>query len=85
VNQWLGQRLPGILGAQVAGLVSFVVMIIFALPFVAKQAWEGTAYQHLDDFGTLGALAFTGTGIIFIAGYALTGLLRTRPSEKAIA
>ena len=85
VNQWLGQRLPGILGAQVAGLVSFVTMIIFALPFVAKQAWEGTAYQHLDDFGTLGALAFTGTGIIFIAGYALTGLLRTRPSEKAIA
>ena len=75
VNQWLGQRLPGVIGAQVAGLASFVVMLVFALPFVDKATWTGTAYQHLDDINTLGALAFTGTGVLFVAGYALTGLI----------
>ena len=75
LNQWLGQRLPGVIGAQVAGLASFVVMLVFALPFVDKATWTGTAYQHLDDINTLGALAFTGTGVLFVAGYALTGLI----------
>lgn len=75
VNDWLGQRLKGIFGAQFAGLASFVVMIIFALPYVAKVVWDGTSYQRMDDAHSWGALAFTGTGIIFIACYALTGLL----------
>lgn len=78
VNSWLGQRLRGAFGAQISGLVSFVVMIIFALPFVAIVVWDGTSYQRLDDINSLGALAFIGTGIIFIAGYALSGLMKSR-------
>lgn len=75
VNEFIGKHLRGVIGAQVAGLASFSTMIIFALPYVAIVVWDGTSYQRLDDINTLGALAFTGTGVIFIALYGLLGLL----------
>ena len=75
VNEFIGKHLRGVIGAQVAGLASFITMIIFALPYVAIVVWDGTSYQRLDDINTLGALAFTGTGVIFIALYGLLGLL----------
>lgn len=82
VNNWIGQRLHGWFGAQVAGLASLLVMFIAASPFVTHIVWNAMSYRYLDDVNSFGAMVFIGTGVLFIASYALSGLLPSRASSS---
>ncbi|MDK4266766.1 glycosyltransferase 87 family protein [Corynebacterium accolens] len=84
VNQALGKRLRGVIGAQVAALVSFAAMCIVLLPYVSAAFWLEAANRSLNhwDFQPWAMLFFTGSGILYIAFYALWGFIPgTQPSE----
>ncbi|MBS5998915.1 glycosyltransferase 87 family protein, partial [Corynebacterium sp.] len=88
VNQGLGKRLPGILGAQVAGLVSVLAMCAVTMPFISAPVWLSAASRSLNhwDLQPWGMLAFTGAGVLFIAFYAVWGFIPgTQPEEEAPA
>jgi len=84
VNQALGKRLRGVIGAQVAALVSFAAMCIVLLPYVSAAFWLEAANRSLNhwDFQPWAMLFFTGSGILYIAFYALWGFIPgTQPSK----
>src|SRR5699024_597889 len=82
VSNWIGQRLHGWFGAQVAALASLLVMFIAASPSVTHSGWNAMLYRYLDHVNGFGATVFIGTGVLFIAGYALSGLLPSRASSS---
>ncbi|WKE50731.1 DUF2029 domain-containing protein [Corynebacterium tuberculostearicum] len=86
VNQGLGKRLHGFLGAQVAGLVSVLAMCAVTMPFISAPVWLSAASRSLNhwDLQPWGMLAFTGAGVLFIAFYAVWGFIPgTQPEEEA--
>lgn len=88
VNQGVGKRLPGILGAQVAGFVSVLAMCAVTLPFISAPVWLSAASRSLNhwDLQPWGMLAFTGAGVLYIAFYAVWGFIPgTQPEEEAPA
>lgn len=85
VNQALGKRLRGVIGAQVAALVSFVAMCVVLLPYVSAALWPEGANRSLNhaDFQPWAMLIFTASGILYIAFYALWGFIPgTQPSAQ---
>ena len=88
VNQGLGKRLHGFLGAQVAGLVSVLAMCAVTMPFISAPVWLSAASRSLNhwDLQPWGMLAFTGAGVLYIAFYAVWGFIPgTQPAEEAPA
>ncbi|MER0093097.1 glycosyltransferase 87 family protein [Corynebacterium sp. KPL2838] len=85
VNQALGKRLRGVIGAQVTALISFAAMCVVLLPFVSAAFWLEASNRSLNhvDFQPWALLFFTGSGILYIAFYALWGFIPgTQPSEE---
>ena len=85
VNQALGKRLHGVIGAQVAALISFAAMCVVLLPFVSAAFWLEGSNRSLNqlDFQPWAMLLFTASGILYIAFYALWGFIPgTQPSEE---
>jgi len=86
VNQALGKRLTGFLGAQFSGLVSVLAMCAVTMPFISAPVWLSAASRSLNhwDLQPWGMLAFTGAGVLYIAFYALWGFIPgTQPAEEA--
>lgn len=87
VNQALGRRLHGFLGAQFAGFVSVLAMCAVTMPFISAPVWLSAASRSLNhwDLQPWGMLAFTGAGVIYIAFYAVWGFIPgTQPAEETI-
>lgn len=85
VNQALGKRLRGVIGAQVAALISFAAMCVVLLPYVSAAFWLEGSNRSLNqlDFQPWAMLLFTASGILYIAFYALWGFIPgTQPSEE---
>lgn len=85
VNQALGRRLHGFLGAQFAGFVSVLAMCAVTMPFISAPVWLSAASRSLNhwDLQPWGMLAFTGTGVIYIAFYAVWGFIPgTQPAKE---
>ena len=78
VNQALGKRLTGFLGAQFSGLVSVLAMCAVTKPFISAPVWLSAASRSLNhwDLQPWGMLAFTGAGVLYIC------LLYTSPSPR---
>ncbi|MEJ4126289.1 glycosyltransferase 87 family protein [Corynebacterium marquesiae] len=88
VNQALGKRLTGFLGAQFSGLVSVLAMCAVTMPFVSAAVWLSAASRSLNhwDLQPWGMLAFTGAGVLYIAFYAVWGFIPgTQPAEETTA
>lgn len=88
VNQALGKRLTGFLGAQFSGLVSVLAMCAVTMPFISAPVWLSAASRSLNhwDLQPWGMLAFTGAGVLYIAFYAVWGFIPgTQPAEEAPA
>lgn len=85
VNQALGRRLHGFLGAQFAGFVSVLAMCAVTMPFISAPVWLSAASRSLNhwDLQPWGMLAFTGAGVIYIAFYAVWGFIPgTQPAKE---
>ena len=85
VNQALGRRLHGFLGAQLAGFVSVLAMCAVTMPFISAPVWLSAASRSLNhwDLQPWGMLAFTGAGVIYIAFYAVWGFIPgTQPAKE---
>ena len=87
VNQALGRRLHGFLGAQFAGFVSVLAMCAVTMPFISAPVWLSAASRSLNhwDLQPWGMLAFTGAGVIYIAFYAVWGFIpgtHNRPRKR---
>lgn len=85
VNQTLGRRLHGFLGAQFAGFVSVLAMCAVTMPFISAPVWLSAASRSLNhwDLQPWGMLAFTGAGVIYIAFYAVWGFIPgTQPAKE---
>ncbi|WP_299136916.1 glycosyltransferase 87 family protein [uncultured Corynebacterium sp.] len=85
VNQALGKRFHGFLGAQLAGFVSVLAMCAVTMPFISAPVWLSAASRSLNhwDLQPWGMLAFTGAGVIYIAFYAVWGFIPgTQPAEE---
>ena len=85
VNQALGRRLHGFLGAQLAGFVSVLAMCAVTMPFISAAVWLSAASRSLNhwDLQPWGMLAFTGAGVIYIAFYAVWGFIPgTQPAKE---
>jgi len=88
VNQALGRRLHGFLGAQFAGFVSVLAMCAVTMPFISAPVWLSAASRSLNhwDLQPWGMLAFTGAGVIYIAFYAVWGFIPgTQPAKETTA
>ncbi|MDK8693734.1 glycosyltransferase 87 family protein [Corynebacterium sp. MSK158] len=88
VNQALGKRLTGFLGAQFSGLVSVLAMCAVTTPFISAAVWLSAASRSLNhwDLQPWGMLTFTGAGVLYIAFYAVWGFFPgTQPAEEAPA
>lgn len=88
VNQALGRRLHGFLGAQLAGFVSVLAMCAVTMPFISAAVWLSAASRSLNhwDLQPWGMLAFTGAGVIYIAFYAVWGFIPgTQPAKETTA
>lgn len=88
VNQALGKRLTGFLGAQLSGLVSVLAMCAVTMPFISAAVWLSAASRSLNhwDLQPWGMLAFTGAGVLYIAFYAVWGFIPgTQPVEETTA
>ena len=88
VNQALGKRLTGFLGAQLSGLVSVLAMCAVTMPFISAAVWLSAASRSLNhwDLQPWGMLAFTGAGVLYIAFYAVWGFIPgTQPAEETTA
>lgn len=85
VNQALGKRLTGFLGAQFSGLVSVLAMCAVTMPFISAAVWLSAASRSLNhwELQPWGMLAFTGAGVLYIAFYAVWGFIPgTQPAEE---
>lgn len=85
VNQALGRRLHGFLGAQFTGFVSVLAMCAVTMPFISAPVWLSAASRSLNhwDLQPWGMLAFTGAGVIYIAFYAVWGFIPgTQPAKE---
>lgn len=88
VNQALGKRLTGFLGAQFSGLVSVLAMCAVTMPFISAAVWLSAASRSLNHWSLQpwGMLTFTGAGVLYIAFYAVWGFIPgTQPAEEATA
>lgn len=75
VNRYLGKRLAGPVGAQVAGAATVATLVALMLPFLSSRVWEFGDQLYLSQFGPWAVALFTGSGLVLIAGYALSGLI----------
>ena len=88
VNQALGKRLTGFLGAQFSGLVSVLAMCAVTMPFISAAVWLSAASRSLNHWSLQpwGMLTFTGAGVLYIAFYAVWGFIPgTQPAEETTA
>lgn len=89
VNEAVGKRLPSFWGAQLAGLASFVALLLVELPFVSPPVWRLMSSHGLEAMENLHPwawLLWPFACFLYIAVYGIWGCFpHGKPSGKHAA
>ncbi|MDO5032294.1 glycosyltransferase 87 family protein [Corynebacterium sp.] len=87
-NQALGTRLTGRFGAQLAGLLSVLALVVVELPFMSAPVWFAASsgnLDHIESFQPWAMSLWTMSCVIYIAAYAAWGFISPKSSTASTA